>query len=566
MSFLEETVDFLVIGSGIAGLSFALRAAKHGRVAVVTKKERAESNTNYAQGGIAAVLSENDSFELHIRDTLQAGAGLCHPNAVEIMVREGPECVRELEEWGVQFTKQRTEKGEFYELGREGGHSRNRIVHAQDLTGREVERALVTAVREHPNVSVHEDHVAIDLITEHHLGREAEARAERIHCYGAYVLDVREGIVKKFLAPVTLLATGGCGQIYRHTTNPEIATGDGVAMAYRAGAAIANMEFMQFHPTAFYTPTGTPFLISEAVRGFGGVLRTRDGHEFMSRYHPMGSLAPRDVVARAIDAELKRRGEECVYLDVTHLPAEKVKERFPNIYESCLRYGIDMTKEPVPVVPAAHYSCGGVVTDLRGRTTIAGLYACGEVACTGVHGANRLASNSLLEAVAFSKRAYHDAAQSLRRTRRLLPEIPAWDDTGTFNSEEWVLISHDRQEIQSLMWDYVGIVRSRLRLQRARRRIGLIRREVEDFYRRTRVTEGLLELRNMAQVASLVVDCALYRKESRGLHYNTDYPTRDDEHWLRDTILVRSRRSGVRFLRKAAIQWEDDEEPFLWGL
>ncbi|NOZ56657.1 MAG: FAD-binding protein, partial [Calditrichaeota bacterium] len=311
---------------------------------------------------------------------------------------------------------------------------------------------------------------------------------------------------------------------------------------------------------------GRTFLISEAVRGFGGVLRTRDGEEFMSKYHPMGSLAPRDVVARAIDAELKRRGDSCVYLDVTHLPAEKVKARFPNIYEACLRYGVDMTKEPIPVVPAAHYSCGGVVTDLRARTTIDGLYACGEVACTGVHGANRLASNSLLEAVVFSRRAYLDAVESLDRRPRVFPELPLWDDSGTFNSEEWVLISHDREEVQGLMWDYVGIVRSNLRLRRARRRIGLIQQEIEDFYRRTRVTEGLLELRNMAQVAALIVDSAMYRKESRGLHYNTDYPSKDDKRWLRDTIFVRGRRGNPKFQREATIQWDDDAEPFVWRL
>ncbi len=567
-SFLEQTVDFLVIGSGIAGLSFALRAAEHGTVAVVTKKERAESNTNYAQGGIAAVVSENDSYDLHLRDTLQVGSGLCHPEAVELMVREGPVCVRELEDWGVRFTKRTEGERVLFELGREGGHSRNRIIHAQDLTGREVERALVTAVREHPNIHVYEDHMAVDLITEHHLGPEAEAKAERVHCFGAYVLDIRQGVVKKFLARSTLLATGGLGQVYRHTTNPEIATGDGLAMAYRAGAAIANMEFMQFHPTAFYKPDaeGRTFLISEAVRGFGGVLRTRDGEEFMSKYHPMGSLAPRDVVARAIDAELKRRGDSCVYLDVTHLPADKVRARFPNIYEACLRYGVDMTKEPIPVVPAAHYSCGGVITDLRARTTVDGLYACGEVACTGVHGANRLASNSLLEAVVFSRQAYLDAVEHLDNRPRVFPELPLWDDSGTFNSEEWVLISHDREEVQGLMWDYVGIVRSNLRLRRARRRIGLIQQEIEDFYRRTRVTEGLLELRNMAQVAALIVDSAMYRKESRGLHYNTDYPSKDDRRWLRDTIFVRGRRGSPKFQREATIQWDDDTEPFVWRL
>jgi len=533
---MEIITDFLVIGSGIAGLSFALKAAKHGTVAVITKKQRAESNTNYAQGGIAIAIGPDDSFELHIQDTLKAGAGLCRRRVVELVVRDGPERVRELMEWGVNFTKEPDGR---LALGREGGHSRDRIVYAQDLTGREIERALLAAVKKNPNISIFENHIAVEIITEHHLGPEAERKAEKIHCWGAYVLDIEKGVVKTFLAKATLLATGGCGQVYLHTTNPPIATGDGIAMAYRAGAKIANLEFMQFHPTALYHPQANSFLISEAVRGFGGILRTKDGESFMEKYHPMGSLASRDVVARAIDAELKKRGDECVYLDVTHLDPEKVKKRFPHIYEKCLSLNIDMTKEPIPVVPAAHYMCGGVLTDLEGRTSIEGLYACGEVACTGVHGANRLASNSLLEAVVFAHRAYLNAVDFIKNKDVRLPSIPPWSAEGTFNSEEWVLISHDKAEIQSLMWDYVGIVRSDLRLQRAQRRILLIAEEIEEFYKRTTVTDGLIELRNLAAVAQLIIKCALHRKESRGLHYTTDYPQRDDRNWCRDTIIQR---------------------------
>ncbi len=541
----EVACDFLVIGSGIAGLSFALKAAAHGQVVVVTKKERAESNTNYAQGGIASVFAPDDSFEIHLEDTLRGGAGLCHEEVVRMVVAEGPQRVRELVEWGAEFTMRREAGRTVFDLAREGGHSRNRIVHARDHTGAEVERALIAAVKDHPNILVLENHVAVDLLTEHQLGPQAEASARPLHCWGAYVLDVAKKRVKTFVAKATVLATGGCGQVYLHTTNPEIATGDGVAMAYRAGARIANMEFMQFHPTSLYQGphvTGRSFLISEAVRGFGGVLRTSDGEDFMRRYHPMASLAPRDVVARAIDTEMKKRGEPCVYLDVTHLEPESVKKRFPHIYETCLRHKIDMTKEWIPVVPAAHYACGGVLTDIHARTNIAGLYACGEVACTGLHGANRLASNSLLEAVVFAHHAYEDAVAFAGRMRSPLPRFPAWDDSGTFNSEEWVLIAHDREEIQTLMWNYVGIVRSDFRLQRAYRRVRLIQAEIEAFYKRTTVTEGLIELRNIAQVADLIIRCALRRKESRGLHYTTDYPERDDLHWKRDTILCRRRR------------------------
>ncbi|MBI4549112.1 MAG: L-aspartate oxidase [Ignavibacteriae bacterium] len=530
---MEIRSDFLIVGSGIAGLSFALKAAEVGTVSIITKKERAESNTNYAQGGIAAVISPDDSLKLHIQDTLSAGVGLCHRDAVEILVKEGPERLRELINLGVEFTK----KDGRLDLGKEGGHSRNRIVHARDRSGLAIEQALLHSIANHPNIKVYENHLAIDLITEHHLGQQLTANTP-IHCWGAYGLDVQRNIVKRFLAPITVLCTGGVGQVYLHTTNPSIATGDGIAMAYRAGALIANMEFIQFHPTTLYNSGAPAFLISEAIRGFGGILRTKSGEEFMSRYDPQGSLAPRDIVARAIDTELKKRGDEYVLLDLRHLPGERIKEQFPHIYETCLtRYKLDITREPIPVVPAAHYSCGGVVTDLCGQTSIQNLYACGEVAMTGVHGANRLASNSLLEAVVFSHRAFESAKQAFKEKKTVIPEIPPWDDSGTFDAEEWVLIGHDRREIQEIMWDYVGIVRSDLRLLRAQRRLQLIQDEVENFYKRTRVVEGLIELRNLITIAELIVRSALLRKESRGLHYTTDYSQRDDEHWCKDTII-----------------------------
>lgn len=535
---MTSKTDFLVLGSGIAGLSFAIRAAEIGTVMILTKKEKAESNTNYAQGGIAAVLDPHDSVEAHIQDTLTAGVGLNRREAVELIVREGPQTVKELEQWGVDFT--RAPSGSL-DLGREGGHSFSRIVHVKDHTGSAVEHALLEKVREHPNIQILENYVCIELITEHHLPIKQKPK-EKIHCWGVYALDAKRAEVHTFLAPVVLLATGGTGKVYLHTTNPPIATGDGIAMAYRAGAMVANMEFMQFHPTTLYHPDDKSFLISEAVRGFGGILRTRNGEAFMKKYHPMADLAPRDIVARAIDAELKRRGEECVYLDVTHLDPEKVRNRFPHIYKRLLELNLDMTHEWIPVVPAAHYMCGGVLTDLWGRTTIEGLYASGEVACTGVHGANRLASNSLLEAVVFSKRAFENAKLYLEKNRKNpLPEVPPWDDTGTFNQEEWVLISHDQREIQRLMWDYVGIVRSDERLDRAERRIRLIANDIETFYKKTKVTPPLLELRNIACVALLIIRCAQFRKESRGLHYTTDYPDRDDAHWLGDTVIQQHR-------------------------
>lgn len=523
--------DILVIGSGIAGLSFALKAAENHSVAIITKKASAESNTNLAQGGIAAVVSSDDSPSLHVKDTMECGVGLCHSNPVQVLVEEGPARIQELIEIGVAFTRQH---GRLH-VAREGGHSRNRIVHAHDLTGKEVERALLHRIAQHRNITVFEHHISIDLITEHNLGL---LNPQPVHCWGVYALDINNNRVRKFLASKTLLSTGGLGHVYLHTTNPLIATGDGVAMAYRAGAKIGNMEFIQFHPTALYKSGSPAFLISEAVRGFGGVLKKMNDEEFMHLYDPRASLAPRDIVARAIDTELKKSGDEFVYLDLRHLPAEEIKKEFPNIYERCLtHFKIDITKELIPVVPAAHYACGGVVCDLYGRTDIENLYACGEVSMTGVHGANRLASNSLLEAIVFADRAAKDATALLRNGRVEIPEIPAWDDSGTLNTAEWVLIQHERREIQELMWDYVGIVRSTPRLQRAARRLAIIREEVEAFYKRTKVSEGLIELRNLGLVAELIVRSAMLRRESRGLHYTTDFPRTDDANWLHDTIL-----------------------------
>jgi len=527
--------DFLVIGTGIAGLSFALKAAELGSVTVITKKESQESNTNYAQGGIASVLSPDDSFDLHTGDTLEAGAGLCKRDVVELVVKSGPTMVQELIDWGVRFTRDK-EKGAPLALGREGGHSKNRIAFSADLTGREIERALTEAAASHPNIRQFEHHAAIDLITEHHLFGADTGNTGDIHCYGCYALDARSAEVVRFVARATVLCSGGAGEIYEHTTNPRIATGDGIAMAYRAGAAVGNLEFVQFHPTTLYCPGANSFLISEAVRGHGGVLVNKAGQPFMEGAHPLASLAPRDIVARAIDSEMKRSGEPCVFLDITHEPTDEIRDRFPNIHERCLTFGIDITKDLIPVVPAAHYTCGGVFTDTWGRTDIRDLYASGEVACTGLHGANRLASNSLLEALVFSDRALQAARESMDR-KRGLPDVPDWEEDDVFNAEEWVLLEHDREEVRKLMWDYVGIVRSNFRLKRAARRIGVIAQEVEAFYKRTKVTDALVELRNVTTVAALTVRCALRRKESRGLHFNADYPNRDDGKEPADTVL-----------------------------
>ncbi len=525
------TFDFLVLGGGVAGLSFALKAAEHGTVAVLTKRARHEGNTHYAQGGIAAVLSPSDSFENHIQDTLVAGAGLCNPAAVEVTVREGPDRVRELVALGAAFNKR--EEGDF-DLTREGGHSKRRIVHAGDITGAEVERSLLAACDEQKNITFFPDSAGIDLIQD----RDSPSGEKRGRCLGAYVL-LADGRIEVMLGKVTVLATGGAGKVYLYTSNPDVATGDGVAMAYRAGARIANMEFYQFHPTCLFHPEAKSFLISEALRGEGGKLRLKSGERFADRYHPLAELAPRDVVARAIDAELKRTGEDCVFLDMTHLNRAFLMNRFPNIYATCKAFGIDLTVQPIPVVPAAHFMCGGVQTDLEGRTSIPGLYAIGEVASTGLHGANRLASNSLLEGLVFGHRVAKASVEELKTAPAHRDGAADWDPGGAVASDESVLVTHNWDEIRRSMWNYVGIVRTGKRLERARRRLDLLREEIRDYYWRFKVTRDVIELRNIADVAHLIVECATRRKESRGLNYNLDYPSRDDHNWLKDTVVQR---------------------------
>ena len=529
---MEARSDFLVIGSGIAGLDFALKASKSGTVTLLTKRNISESATFYAQGGIASVLSEEDTFEAHIKDTLYAGAGLCDQEIVELVVRDGPARINELIELGVKFSE-RAGAATGLDLGKEGGHSKRRIVHAEDLTGRAVEQALVAAVRSNPDITVFENHIAVDLISH----SKFVASAEKEAVWGAYALDKETGAVNTFLAKATVLATGGAGKVYLYTSNPDIATGDGIAMSYRVGAKIANMEFIQFHPTCLYHPRAKSFLISEAVRGEGGLLRLKDGTAFMKAYHPMADLAPRDIVARAIDHELKKSGDDCVYLDMTSKPAAFVKDRFPNIHAKCLEFGFDMTKEPLPVVPAAHYTCGGVKTDRDGQTSLRGLYAIGETACTGLHGANRLASNSLLEALVFAERASNHAVQMVKSERAQIPPIPAWQTGGAVESEEAVVITQNWDEIRRFMWNYVGIVRTDKRLERAERRMNLLKNEINEYYWDFTITNNLVELRNIATVAELIIKSARMRKESRGLHYNTNYPERD-EKFLRDTIIT----------------------------
>lgn len=516
---MPERFDFLVIGSGGAGLSFALRVARYGTVAIITKKDSAESNTNYAQGGLASVIARDDRFENHVRDTLVAGAGLCRKDIVEMVVREGPDVVKELLDWGARFTSR---DGKL-DLGREGGHSRNRIVHAADRTGKEIEQTLLKALEEHPSIRIFEHHFALELITEHHLGKKVTRRNNDVHCYGAYVLDNRSGKIETVLAKATLLATGGVGEAYLHSTNPSIATGDGIAMAYRAKARVANMEFMQFHPTTLNVTEADSFLISEAVRGKGGILRDRNGYAFMNDYDERAELAPRDIVARSIDDYLKKSGDDSVYLDVSHIDKSILTESFPHIMETCRSFGIDITEQWIPVVPAAHYLCGGVLTDKDAQTTISGLFCAGEAACTGLHGANRLASNSLLEAMVFSKRAARKAAAYIR-TAEFKTDVPEWDESGTVNAEEAILIYHNKTELQQIMWNYVGIVRSDLRLERAFRRTRLLYEETEDFFQRTKVSVPLCELRNLIANAYIIIRSAMNRKESRGLHYTTDYP------------------------------------------
>ena len=535
---MEIETDYLVIGTGIAGLTFALRASESGKVAIVTKKEKMEASSNYAQGGIASVFDLDDTFELHIRDTLESGDGLCRREIVEMVVQDGPERIRELISMGVNFSR-RSGDSEALDLGREGGHSRRRIVHTKDKTGSEVERALLQKVEENKNITIYEDHMAVDLITQSRLIKRGIMTSKtKESCWGAYVLDVKAGNVVTFLSRITVLATGGVGKIYRYTSNPDIATGDGIAIGYRSGVEVANMEFVQFHPTCLYHPMAKNFLISEAVRGEGGILLDSRGRRFMEKYHPLKDLAFRDIVARSIDLELKKSGDDCVYLDISHRPAGFIKERFPNIYETCLKYQIDISKDPIPVVPAAHYMCGGLLTDKEGGTNITNLYAIGEVACTGLHGANRLASNSLLEALVFAKRAAERSAMDLAdNSKTPLSDAPLWDSGGATDSEEMVVVSHNWDEIRRLMWNYVGIVRTNKRLARARTRIENIQSEIKEYYWDFTVTRDLLELRNLALVGELIITCALLRKESRGLHYNLDYPEHDDTHHLRDTVI-----------------------------
>jgi L-aspartate oxidase len=533
---MDRSSKFLVVGSGIAGLSFALRAARKGSVTVITKTEASESSTNYAQGGIATVWSGEDTFESHIEDTHRAGAGLCHPDIVDMVVRDAPARIRELIGWGVEFTR-RTGMKE-YDLHREGGHSKRRIFHAEDLTGREVERALLERARENRRIRVLEHHAAVNLITRQKLTSD---RKDPDEVFGAYVLDQRTGTIQTFRADTTVLSTGGSGKVYLYTSNPDVATGDGIAMAYRAGATIANMEFVQFHPTCLYHPHAKSFLISEAVRGEGAVLLNRAGTRFMEEIHPMKELAPRDIVARAIDLELKRSGADCAYLDIRHKGSRFIRHHFPNIYRTCLSFGINMTKEPIPVVPAAHYQCGGVLTDDCGETEIRRLFAVGECACTGLHGANRLASNSLLEALVFSDRAVRRATNAYVNAPLPRVEIPKWDPGKAQEPDEAVVVTQNWDEIRRTMWNYVGIVRSNKRLSRALDRIELLQREISEYYWNFRVTGDLLELRNICTVAELIVRCALQRKESRGLHTTIDYPYLDDEHGRRDTLVRRHR-------------------------
>lgn len=541
---MEIRTDFLVIGSGVAGLTFAIKAAEFGSVAIVTKRGVSDSNTSHAQGGIASVFHQLDSFDLHIEDTLKSGDGLCNRQVVEQVVRSGPDRIRELIDLGVQFnqkegTGEAGPNGLTLDLGREGGHSRKRIVHAQDMTGREIERVLVNRVVADNRIALFEDHIAIDLLTQSTRIRRGVVTASREDsCCGAYVLDRKTHEVKTFRSSITLLATGGAGKVYLYTSNPDIATGDGIAMGYRAGATVANMEFVQFHPTCLYHPDAKNFLISEAVRGEGAVLIDKEGRAFMHKYDPQKDLACRDVVARAIDTELKKSGADSVFLDITHKPAEFTRKRFPNLYEKCLSFGFDMSRDPIPVVPAAHYMCGGVATDLSGRTDIQRLYAVGETACTGLHGANRLASNSLIEALVYAHTAFQAATAELKEVSPP-PEVPLWDDVGTSDPDELIMVSHNWDEIRRFMWNYVGIVRSDKRLSRARHRIDIIQNEIREYYWDFKVSPDLIELRNIATVAELIIRCAQHRKESRGLHYNLGYPVRDDAKWQKDTLLRR---------------------------
>jgi L-aspartate oxidase len=517
--------DFLVIGTGIAGLSYALKVAKHGKVLIVTKGDAEETNTRYAQGGIAAVMYSPDSYQKHIQDTMDAGAGLCDEHIVRITITESTERISELIGWGTHFDKDK--QGRF-DLAKEGGHSEYRVLHAKDQTGKEIQNALLMKVRKHRNIKILEHYFTVDLLTEHHLGKPINKRTPDVSCFGAYVLNLRTREIDTILSKITLIATGGAGNVYSNTTNPPVATGDGIAMVHRARGKIDHMEFIQFHPTALFNPNERPsFLVTEALRGFGGMLKLSNGKEFMHKYDKRKSLAPRYIVARAIDFEMKLHGDECVYLDCRHLMANDLITQFPTIYAKCLSIGVDITKEMIPVVPAAHYICGGIRTDEYGRTSIRNLYASGECACTGLHGANRLGSNSLLESVVFSHRAAVHSMKQLERSS-ICEKIPDWNAEGTV-LEEMVLITQTLKELREIMSNYVGIVRSNLRLKRAMDRLDLLHKETEGIYKRSILTQEICELRNLISIAYLITRAAMKRKESRGLHYSIDYSKRSDE-------------------------------------
>ena len=516
--------DFLVIGSGIAGMSYALKVAKHGKVAIIAKNKLEDANTFYAQGGIASVTNSWDNFDKHIDDTLVAGGGLCDLEVVKKVVSEAPAQIKELINWGVDFDKD--DKGNF-DLHREGGHSEFRILHHKDSTGAEIQISLIDSIREHPNIDLYENHFAIEVLTQHHLGKIVTRHTQDIECYGAYIMDQGTNHIDTFLSKVTLMATGGIGSVYQTTTNPDVATGDGIAMVARAKGEVKGMEFVQFHPTALYHPGARPsFLITEAMRGFGGILKSKDGKEFMHKYDKRGSLAPRDIVARAIDTEMKERGDDHVFLDITFKDSEEIKKQFPTIYEKCLSFGIDITKEMIPVAPAAHYLCGGITVNLNGETSIGRLYANGECACTGLHGANRLASNSLIEAVVYADAAAKHSIPLIEKYS-YQEDIPAWNDEGTTSPEELILITQSYKEVGQIMSSYVGIVRSDIRLQRAMNRLNILFRETENLFQRSNVSREICELRNIIKVGYLVIKQAMARKESRGLHYTIDYPDRD---------------------------------------
>jgi L-aspartate oxidase len=529
----SQLYDVLIIGSGGAGLTLALKLADSAKIAVVSKFALTEGSTFYAQGGISAVLDEEDSIDSHIEDTLDAGAGLCDTEIVRLTVSYGKKSIDWLRSQGVMFTEEKSANGEKHlHLNREGGHSHRRIVHATDATGKAVSLSLINRAQQHPNITLLEKHNVVDLVTASKLGRAGN------EVLGAYVLDTQNDTVKAMPARIVVLATGGASKVYLYSTNPNVATGDGIALAWRAGCRISNMEFMQFHPTCLYHPNARSFLISEAVRGEGAKLILPDGSSFMQRYDARAELAPRDIVARAIDSEMKKHGIDCVYLDISHKPAEFITEHFPTIYQQCLKFGIDITTQPIPVVPAAHYTCGGIVADSYARTDISGLYAIGEVACTGLHGANRMASNSLLECIVFAERAAQDILKKLPTLSSEKINIPEWDESRVSDSDEEVVVSHNWDELRRFMWDYVGIVRTNKRLSRAMRRLELLKEEIAEYYGHFRVTSDLLELRNLVIVAELIVRCAQQRKESRGLHYTQDYPELDNSQPPQNTVLI----------------------------